>query len=259
MESKTLATPAFVTDAIISTSSITTQTLPDMSNCHFCRLPNRAGITQAAGLCLRSVGKTQKVESKLEKRQWDRPLFISKVDLYLVTYCNAGTENPPAVIGSPWTQTWVCILIAWPLLIGYWLCSPKRIWCHSESLELHFWPYHRVLCPSNSPFIPCLIVKKGKPVQQRWCILSLLKPFSPPISCIFLIYRLTPVKVFFAYVMSLNICAILQEVRHAKNCAKCPSVHPHRGGTDGNPRSRSCKLPVTREMAHTQLNSGYAN
>lgn len=60
-----------------------------------------AKITQAAGLCLRSAGKTLEEEWKLERRQWDKPSFISKVHLSLVTDCNAGTKNSPPVISLP--------------------------------------------------------------------------------------------------------------------------------------------------------------
>ena len=64
-----------------------------------------------------------------------------------------------------------------------------------------------------------------------------------------------------AYVMSPNICAALGEVGHApkKSPSKTSLCAPRRGGTDGDPRSQSCKLPVTGEMADTQLNRGTAN
>lgn len=81
-----------------------------------------AKITQAAGFCLTLAGKTLAVEWKPERRQLDRSSFISKVHPFLGMLVRKTPHE--SLVFLEHEHKYACILIAWPLLMGYWLCSP---------------------------------------------------------------------------------------------------------------------------------------
>lgn len=154
-----------------------------------------------------------------------------------------GSENSP-VISLPWTLLFcpnlaqVSVYVNCLAIInGFLLFSPMKNLFHSVSIvwnasELES-PWS---CTSNltlcsipvqqhevtTSFIVWLS-KKGSGIKQPY----LYPSFPPPTLFLYLFnFPLNPSQGLLAYVMSLNICAVLQEVRHAKTEQNVPLCTP---------------------------------
>lgn len=116
--------------------------------------------------------------------------------------------------------------------MGCWLCSPKKNLSHFVSIVWNAFHFGSPWSCTSDPTLCSLPAQQHESNQKRernetkMIFLTFTLAFFPSLFLCLFNFLLNPSQGLPAYVMSLNICAILQEVRHAKTVQNVPLCTP---------------------------------